>query len=111
MPDRVLIPLPGIGTLSLTRSEYESALIPIKATSAINPEPSREPLQPQQTEHLQTRKKQPSEGSRGLRCIRLREAVHEWDYDLRPFTTWTQLVLKHHYPENRLRDPVVPPRP
>jgi prophage regulatory protein len=29
MPDRVLIPLPGIGTLSLTRAEYEAALIAI----------------------------------------------------------------------------------
>jgi hypothetical protein len=29
MTDRVLIPLPGIGTLSLTKAEYEAALIPI----------------------------------------------------------------------------------
>jgi excisionase family DNA binding protein len=28
MSDRVLIPLPGIGTLSLTREQYEAALIP-----------------------------------------------------------------------------------
>jgi excisionase family DNA binding protein len=29
--DRVLIPLPGVGTLSLTRDAYEAALIPIAA--------------------------------------------------------------------------------
>jgi prophage regulatory protein len=29
MADRVLIPLPGIGTLSLTKAEYEAALIPV----------------------------------------------------------------------------------
>jgi prophage regulatory protein len=29
MVDRVLIPPPGIGTLSLTKAEYEAALIPI----------------------------------------------------------------------------------
>ena len=29
MPDRVLIPLPGIGTLSLSRAEYDAALIRI----------------------------------------------------------------------------------
>jgi prophage regulatory protein len=29
MPDRVLIPLPSIGTLSLTPAEYEAALIPM----------------------------------------------------------------------------------
>src|ERR1700726_2664442 len=28
MSDRVLIPLPGIGTLSMTREQYEAALIP-----------------------------------------------------------------------------------
>src|SRR5580658_6907783 len=31
MTDRVLIPLPGVGTLSLTREAYEAALIPITA--------------------------------------------------------------------------------
>jgi prophage regulatory protein len=30
MADRVLIPLPGIGTLSLTKADYEAALIPIE---------------------------------------------------------------------------------
>ena len=36
MVDRVLIPLPGIGTLSLTKAEYEAALIPIE-----RPEPPK----------------------------------------------------------------------
>jgi excisionase family DNA binding protein len=31
MADRVLIPLPGVGTLSLTREAYEAALVPIAA--------------------------------------------------------------------------------
>jgi|SRR5271165_6690576 len=31
MSDRVLIPLPGVGTLSLSREEFEAALIPIAA--------------------------------------------------------------------------------
>jgi len=47
MSDRVLIPLPGIGTLSLTRAEYEAALIPMpkpevpKATPIQRAEPSK----------------------------------------------------------------------
>lgn len=36
MSDRVLIPLPGVGTLSLTREAYEAALLPIAA-----PEPAQ----------------------------------------------------------------------
>lgn len=31
MPDRVLIPLPGVGTLDLAREVYEAALRPIAA--------------------------------------------------------------------------------
>ena len=34
MADRVLIPLPGVGTLSLDREVYEAALIPIAAPAA-----------------------------------------------------------------------------
>ena len=34
MADRVMIPLPGIGTLSLTREAFEAALIPICAVKA-----------------------------------------------------------------------------
>jgi prophage regulatory protein len=41
MPDRVLIPLPGIGILSLTRAAYEAALIPIAAVEVPKPAPSR----------------------------------------------------------------------
>jgi hypothetical protein len=33
MPDRVIIPLPGIGTLELPRDVYERALRPIVATA------------------------------------------------------------------------------
>jgi hypothetical protein len=32
MSDRVLIPLPGVGTLSLSREAYEAALIPVEQT-------------------------------------------------------------------------------
>jgi excisionase family DNA binding protein len=39
MSDRVLIPLPGVGTLELTREAYEAALRPIAA-----PEPDRAPV-------------------------------------------------------------------
>ena len=34
MPDRVLIPLPGVGTLELTREVYEAALRPLEAPKA-----------------------------------------------------------------------------
>src|ERR1700730_4557317 len=34
MTDRVMIPLPGIGTLSLTREAFEAALIPIAPVTA-----------------------------------------------------------------------------
>jgi excisionase family DNA binding protein len=34
MSDRVLIPLPGVGTLALSREAYEAALIPISAPVA-----------------------------------------------------------------------------
>lgn len=39
MSDRFLIPLAGIGTLSLTREEFEAALIPI-VTVAAQPNPN-----------------------------------------------------------------------
>jgi hypothetical protein len=41
MPDQVLIPLPGIGTLPLTRAVYEAALIPISSPAVPRPTPSR----------------------------------------------------------------------
>jgi excisionase family DNA binding protein len=42
--DRVLIPLPGVGTLSLTREAYEAALIPIAAPAPNASAPSPELL-------------------------------------------------------------------
>jgi prophage regulatory protein len=45
MVNRVLIPLPGIGTLSLTKAEYETALIPIE-----KPEPPKLSTRP--TRHI-----------------------------------------------------------
>ena len=38
MPDRVLIPLPGVGTLDLAREVYEAALRPIAAPSPPTPD-------------------------------------------------------------------------
>jgi excisionase family DNA binding protein len=37
MSDRILIPLPGIGTLSLSREAYEAALVPIVAETKAAP--------------------------------------------------------------------------
>jgi hypothetical protein len=45
MSDRVLIPLPGIGTLSLTREAYEAALA-AGAALAASPAPSATPAAP-----------------------------------------------------------------
>jgi excisionase family DNA binding protein len=44
MSDRVLIPLPGIGTLSLTREAYEAALIPNAAPEPRHDQPAAESL-------------------------------------------------------------------
>jgi excisionase family DNA binding protein len=44
MSDRVLIPLPGVGTLSLTREAYEAALLPIAAPAPIAAVQSQESL-------------------------------------------------------------------
>lgn len=44
MSDRVLIPLPGIGTLSLTREAYEAALLPIAAPEPLQAVRSSEEL-------------------------------------------------------------------
>ena len=48
MPERILIPLPGIGTLSLTRAEYDAALIPIPKPEVPKaaPIPRSEPAKP-----------------------------------------------------------------
>ena len=67
MADQVLIPLPGIGTLSLTRAEYDAALIPIAKPEV--PKPARpkrpEPPSPTTTESASR--------PRGLRYLRLRD--------------------------------------
>ena len=44
MADRVLIPLPGVGTLSLSREAYEAALIPIAAPESAPPAPALDSL-------------------------------------------------------------------
>lgn len=67
MPDRVFIPLPGIGTLALTREQYEAALIPIAAPAVAKPPPPPVPRQsPAPFTHAH-------ETFHGLRYIRLRE--------------------------------------
>jgi prophage regulatory protein len=66
MPDRILIPLPGIGTLSLTRAEYDAALIPL-----VKPEPPQAalPRRPEPpTPTIQAGQKSP-----GPRYLRLRD--------------------------------------
>jgi prophage regulatory protein len=67
MPDRVLIPLPGIGTLLLTRAEYEAALIPIRSPQVPKPAPPRRP-EPIAAPATIVRSEPP-----GLRYLRLRE--------------------------------------
>jgi prophage regulatory protein len=67
-PYQVLIPLPGIGTLSLSRAEYEAALIPIKT-----PEAPRMELVPARSAEPPPIARDPSERSLGLRYLRLPE--------------------------------------
>jgi prophage regulatory protein len=72
MPDRVFIPLPGIGTLSLTRAEYESALTPIRPEA---PKPTALPTSPP-LRRVHSRTTPATNGETGasvLRYIRLRE--------------------------------------
>ena len=66
MADRVLIPLPGIGTLSLTRA-YKAALIPITKPEVPKPVPILRP-EPTSAAFANTASKPP-----GLRYLRLRE--------------------------------------
>jgi prophage regulatory protein len=66
MPDRVLIPLPGIGTLSLTRTEYDAALIPIAPSQVSKPAPPRRAEQPAPPANTASK-------PTGLRYLRLRE--------------------------------------
>lgn len=67
MTDRILIPLPGIGTLSLTRAEYEAALILISKPEVPKPVPTLRP-EPTSAVPASTASKQPA-----LRYLRLRE--------------------------------------
>jgi len=67
MADQVLIPLPGIGTLSLTRAEYDAALIPIA-----KPEVPK-PVQPKRPEPPAPMTTETASKPRGLRYLRLRD--------------------------------------
>lgn len=69
MPDRVFIPLPGIGTLALTRAQYDSALIPIVTPAVLNPDPIPAPLRSPPANSVTIAR----EHAHGLRYIRLRE--------------------------------------
>src|SRR5580692_3884525 len=79
MADRVLIPLPGIGTLSLTRAEYEAALIPIPSPEIFKPAPTPTPV-----EVTQPRRQ-------GLHYIRLREVCSR--VSLRPSSLYRLIQL------------------
>jgi prophage regulatory protein len=72
MTDRVLIPLAGIGTLRLTRAAYEEALIPISAPEIPKSDPKLELLL-QRLNSTPAWADDSTEGSRGLRYIRLPE--------------------------------------
>lgn len=83
MPDRVFIPLPGIGTLSLSRGEFDAALIPVVAPEMPKPTPTRTT---------------PAEDSAArprdlLRYIRLREVCAR--VGLRPSTLYALIKLGH----------------
>jgi prophage regulatory protein len=78
MPHRVLIPLPGIGTLSLSRAEYEAALIPLTSPeTAKTPSISAPPLA------------NPPIFPRRLHYIRLREVCAR--VSLRPSTLYNMI--------------------
>jgi prophage regulatory protein len=79
MTDRVLIPLPGIGTLSLTRAEYDAALIPIPPPEIFKPAPTPTPV-----EVTQPRRQ-------GLHYIRLREVCSR--VSLRPSSLYRLIQL------------------
>jgi prophage regulatory protein len=72
MTDRVLIPLAGIGTLRLTRAAYEEALIPIPTPQIPKSNLNLELLL-QRLNSTPAQAKDPMEGPRGLRYIRLPE--------------------------------------
>jgi prophage regulatory protein len=68
LPDQVLIPLPGIGTLSMTRAEYEAALVPIAT-----PEVPKAQVVPARSAGPLPISSASSERPRGLRYLRLPE--------------------------------------
>jgi prophage regulatory protein len=81
MTDRVFVPLPGIGTLSLTRAEYDAALIPIALPEIMKPALTPAPTPP---ENLLAH-------PRGLHYIRLREVCAR--VSLRPSTLYALIKL------------------
>jgi prophage regulatory protein len=80
MSDRVLIPLPGIGTLSLSRAEYETALIPVARPEIAKPLPISAPAPAN-----------PPLPQRGLHYIRLREVCAR--VSLRPSTLYNMIRM------------------
>jgi prophage regulatory protein len=86
MTDRILIPLPGIGTLSLSRSEYDAALIPIALPETPKPAPAPARTQMENIAPL----------PRGQHCIRLREVCAR--VSLRPSTPYA-LIKKGGFPK------------
>jgi prophage regulatory protein len=73
MTDEVLIPLAGIGTLRLTRTAYEAALIPIAKPDIPRSTPNLEPVSHQRLNSTSAHAKESWEGPPGLRYIRFRE--------------------------------------
>jgi len=88
MPDRALIPLPGIGTLSLSRAEYEAALIPIATPEATEPDPKSRAVVARPSASIAT---QQSERPRGLRYLRLPDVCER--VGLRPPATYRLIRL------------------
>ena len=79
MVDRVLIPLPGIGTLSLTKAEYEAALIPIEKMEP--PKPSIKTPRPASPSAIHAVEHPPR-----LRYLRLKEVCARVGPRSRAFT-------------------------
>ena len=68
MPDLVLIPLPGIGTLSLTPAEYEAALVPIIMPEVSKTESTSRPVSARRADSSPI-PREPLERSGGLRYL------------------------------------------
>jgi prophage regulatory protein len=91
MTDRVFVPLPGIGTLSLTRAEYDAALIPIPPAIVPRPQP---PLAPPR--NFESARKSYEDDSRRLRYIRLTEVCAR--VGLRPSAIY-HLISEGRFPK------------